>query len=87
MKGVTGSPEVILGAVKVHEVGPGIDRPYSSFYSGRRSDLELESGPGLGIGLGMYVRATGPIIRCYGPPWLPCGPQGGFYVARASKGL
>ncbi len=45
--------EVILAAVKERKLGPDIDRPYSSFYLGRRSVLELESGPGAGIGLGM----------------------------------
>ena len=76
----------MLGTVKVNKVGFDTDRPYSSFYSGMRSVLELESGPGLAIGLGMYVRAPGSIIQGYGPPWLPCGPHGGLYVARALKG-
>ena len=47
------SPAVVFAAVKVCKLGPDIDRPYSSFYLGRLSGLELESGPGAGIGLGI----------------------------------
>ena len=51
--GLPRSLEVIMAAEAVRKLGLDVDRPYSSFYSGRRSDLEFESGPGLGIGIGM----------------------------------
>ena len=47
------SLEVVLAAMKALKHDPGMDSPNSSFYSGRRSGLEFESGPGAGIGLGM----------------------------------
>ena len=53
VRGVPRSLEVILAAVKARKIGPNITRPYSSFYLGRLSGLEFESGPGAGIGLSM----------------------------------
>ena len=52
--GASSKPPVIIRlAAKVHMLCPDIDRLCSYFYSGRLSVLELESGPGAGIGLGM----------------------------------
>jgi len=43
----------IRTAGEVCMLGPDMDQPSSSFYLGRRSDLELEIGLGAGIGLGI----------------------------------
>ena len=50
-------------ATKVRMPGHNVYKPHSSFYSGRLSGLELESEPGEGFALGMYVRAPRSIKR------------------------